>query len=477
MDAVWMDRDDALAYIVRYPVVMFEETSGLPVNGNFSEIYNNAITIGLTNKRNIKKGTDVKYDDLYQWQIANFGFQGTGENEGYVSVKQEGKQLKGVPNGPQSFYELAKFWYQLQKKFVDKLQYPPLFLRIKLNVSDTSHIKYVGTLKKVDYSKNVSGVDADIHVFRVVFALSNYCCVGDILSLSDSIDSATVLFAHKDICAKKELAAPNKNLYTPLGIFFNASDNVVVLRTALFTNRTNQTMSYFSATYAEYVAGYRKNDTWVDAKFNYQDETYVKGSFNVDNVILKNNSVNVYYTLLTNPKTVFDGIISAFMNSEGDSENLTWKGLNDLNYSELGIRYSFFSGLCSQSPVIPGYPYICACLGNGDEEAMFQKQDPNFSFFCNSAKCQNSNGLNVFKFTPTIKPLCPDVYLCNQNIEGNVFTFVKVKSDMSKCQLTANSSVMGILQQPTCVGIYVSVIAVIVLLLVILFYASNKNTV
>lgn len=477
-DSKWMDRDDALAYIMRYPVVMLEETSGIPVDGDFSEIYRNAMSVGVRNNRNIKKGLDVNYDGFFTWHEANYGFKSDGDaykpytaismrscnsfNSNYVDPEQVDPEQVDADaisfptskaNGPKDFYELGIFWYNYQKQYIEQKQPDPLFIRLKLDSKNTLHIREDGYLPRHPFlnEKNPGyGIVELIYKFKIIFSLKNYISVGDILSKTESLSSyVSVLFAHKSICSTTDV----KNLYTQLS--YSASP-VYVLRTALFKNSSIEKV--YGIDYTFWITGAKnhydsnynpiksneymreniyctREDCWINMKFA---KTYSKSVFaNVSNVIINKDIENTQYFLLTNPKSIFDDLVSGFMKAEGDYKNLTWKGLTDLDNSENGNRYKFMSAVCKQSPNIPAYPYLCACLGNGNEDALFKKNNPNFSMFCHSQKCFDGYP-GTYKYIPTTPQKCATIMMCDQRLEGNVFKFVKI--DKSKCDQTINTT-------------------------------------
>jgi hypothetical protein len=522
---LWMDRDDALAYIMRYPVVMLEETSGIPVDGDLSEIYRNAMSVGVRNNRNIKKGLDVNYDGFFTWHEANYGFITKGDalipyekaylggktydttpcntyNSKYVDPEQDAvDEAISFPtakaNGPKDFYELGIFWYNYQKQYIEQKQPDPLFIRLKLDSKNTLHIKEDGYLPRHPFlnEKNPGyGIVELIYKFKIIFSLKNYISVGDILSKTESLSSyVSVLFAHKSICSATDVG----NLYTQLSY---SESPVYVLRTALFKISSSQKVMggidytfWITGAKNHYDSNYnpiktneymrenvycKRKDCWLNMKFA---KTYSKSVFaNVSNVIINTDIGNTNYLLLTNPKSIFDDILSGFMNYQGDITNLTWKGLIDLDDSENGNRYKFISALCKQSPNIPAYPYLCACLGNGNEVASFKIANSNFSMFCHSQKCFDGYP-GTFKYIPSTPQKCATIMMCDQRLEGNVFKFVKI--DTSKCDQTINTTNLepvksnALTKKSYNVFYFTLIVLCAVFAFIVLILQVNKNTV
>ena len=464
----WMDRDDALAYIMRYPVVMLEETSGIPADGNFSEIYKNAMTVGLRNNRNIKKGPDVKYDDIFTWYEANNGFGIEGDSEvkyvggcggkyttseckqnrcadyssrTYVDPEQQDGKflLSGRPI--QNFAELATFWYNYQKN----PQYIPLFIRVKLNSKNSAHIIPLGKQNNYNF------------LFQVSLKLKNYIPVGGISSFSENLGSSvSVLYAHKSICTNWDnilVDRPKADLYVDMGL-----------------NRACQKGTQIQCPNVDLV--YREYRIYVLRTALFKNTRYKK-------LIDIANTDGSTYTLLTNPKTILYDLVEGFMSQEGDYKNLVWKGIN-VDDGSFGNRFEFISTLCRLSLNVPAYPDLCACLGNGDEEAELKKNNPKFSFFCYSQKCfQGDPG--TYKFIPSQEPQCPPIKMCDQRLEGNVFKFVKI--DKSQCNQTINTSNLSPAQSRALTTrshnaiFFTTIVLCVVFAIMVLIFNNNKNTV
>jgi hypothetical protein len=495
-----MDRDDALAYIMRYPVVMLEETSGIPADGNFSEIYKNAMTVGLRNNRNIKKGPDVKYDNIFTWHEANYGFLITGDALDDALNNKCGKELfskykdpeqdeisaknlqREQGSGPRTFSELATFWHNYSKQ----TQIVPLFIRVKLDSNNPSHI-IKKDLKTAYYP--YSGTDVKLYLFEIVFSLTDYICMGDIYTKSQDLSSSvSVLFVHKSICLPFDI----NNLYTLMGAYsesgaYSNNKRVYVLRTALFKNTTEQPLQSIQFSYTLYILkqDYKRYNPGYRYNANTSNRIIRRSTFlNVANALvstdISNDIGNTYYTFLTNPKTILNDLVAGFMMSnEGDYQNLIWKGINDDDGSS-GNRFLFISTLCRLSPNIPAYPDLCACLGNGDEETELKKTNPKFSFFCYSQKCfQGDPG--TYKFIPSVQPVCPPITMCDQRLEGNVFKFVKI--DKSQCNQTINTSNLSPAKSITLTKrsynaiFFTTIVLCVVFAIMVLIFNNNKNTV
>jgi hypothetical protein len=304
-----------------------------------------------------------------------------------------------------------------------------------------------------------------------------------------------VLFAHKNICSTSNI----ENLYTQLGY---SDSPVYVLRTALFKNSSSQKFMggidyilHITADKRDFDKDFnplksnadilnnnycdnRKCIFWIDEKIA---KTFSKSVFaNVSNVILDTDLKNTFYTLLTNPKTIFDDLLLGFMNYQGDPINLSWKGLIDLDNSENGNRYKFMSALCKQSPNIPAYPYLCACLGNGNEVASYKIANSNFSMFCHSQKCFDGYP-GTFKYIPSTPQKCTTITLCDQRLEGNVFKFVKI--DKSKCDQTINTNNLEPAKSSKFTKsshnafYFTFIVLCVVFAFIVLIFNNNKNTV
>jgi hypothetical protein len=559
----YMDRDDAIAYIMRYPVVMLEETSGIPADGNFNEIYQNAMSTGLRNNRNIKKGPDIKSDDIFTWHEANYGFNiggdaldapsndcGAGSNynsygcklnrclQSYmpnrVNPEQSTEVITAINltnlNGPNNFSELATLWYTYQKRYTENKNWVPLFIRLKLNSNDPTHIIERGAFEKFDArnsNDNARGIDRTIYRFQVIFSLKNYVSVGDIFTEAEKLGSSvSVLFAHNSICNSVD----RPNLYVNLGQTYDSglgpftqnnytSDGkprivpkkpIYVLRTALFKTFTNQTLPGFDYNFRYKGSIYDRN--CVDLKRNYNkgcgglcnkdqvrpskgqdnftpcwiDETTpidrLRPSifYNVSNVLVNIDlGNNYYYKLLTNPKIIFDDLVSAFMKSQGNVANISWKGLNSQEN-----KNNFILALCKESPNLPAYPFLCECLGNGNEEAELKKLNPQFSMFCHSKKCYdaNDNDPDIFKYRPGQQPSCPSITLCNIKLEGNVFKYVNINNNSCSQVIDTNNlsgsrgSAITIRSHYNAIC-FMAVVVFIVFAFIVLILKVNKNTV
>jgi hypothetical protein len=577
----YMDRDDAIAYIMRYPVVMLEETSGIPADGNFNEIYQNAMSTGLRNNRNIKKGPDIKCDDIFTWHEANYGFNiggdaldppsndcGAGSNYNSYGCKLNRCLKNYMPNrvnpeqsteaitainrtnlrGPNNFSELATLWYTYQKRYTENKNWVPLFIRLKLNGNDPTHIiergpfeKFVARFRYKTYDQygprdgprdvfniytpydNIRGIDRTIYRFQVVFSLKNYVSVGDIFTEADKLGSSvSVLFAHNSICNSVD----RPNLYVNLGQTYDSGlgpyipskfifvgqkydsdlgpfiprNNVYVLRTALFKTFTNQTLPGIDYNFRYNGATFDRNCIDLERRENvgcsgqicngiteacWVDETIPERLkptiyYNVSNVLVVNNDLgNNYYKLLTNPKTIFDDLVSAFMKSQGNVANISWKGLNSQEN-----KNNFISALCKESPNLPAYPFLCECLGNGNEEAELKKLNPQFSMFCHSKKCYdaNDNDPDIFKYRPGQQPSCPSITLCNIKLEGNVFKYVNINNNSCSQVIDTNNlsgsrgSAITIRSHHNAIC-FMAVVVFIVFAFIVLILKVNKNTV
>ena len=171
---------------------------------------------------------------------------------------------------------------------------------------------------------------------------------------------------------------------------------VAVLKTALFYYDSNITWTIIDDSDSDSSGHLYSNPTIYD----------------VDNVLLV-DSPRDKFLLHFNPQTVFSNILEEYMSASTDLYNRTKQTLTN----DPEKKHDFFRGLCSMSPKIDKYPKICACLGNGNEEAEYKRLVPNFSMFCHSGTCINGNTLNgVYKFEQATN--CPKVQICDINLKG-----------------------------------------------------------
>ncbi len=471
-----LDVIDLQAYLFRYPVVMMEETGGIPYSGNYNSIYENAMDVGVRNKRKLLKGLDVPLRrDLH---LPNNGFATQGEQEDAT--------------GPETFFDLAIFWYEYAKSYVSQVDAtPPMFLKLEVPGD-----RYFDTLQFVWTDRDTGGA-TDWSAFAVRVTIPGYCSVGDVIADNSELVQISIennktntdttfgfkkakhlLFAHKSICLdcppqeifrfdEKQnptswkdplgvnvfgtakvwgrygprriyIAKAPSDLYQPLGIFvdrnvLDAVKNNVVYNQSRYDPGIVPLVKPVAVlkTALYYYEG--MGPLAIDDRDNksYQHLYTHPTLFDLDNMIVVDSPTTMFLFNL-NPEVAFARIMDDFMTSNSDYKNYLYQNLN----GDVTKKHDFFRGLCSVSPKITKYPDICACLGNGNEEADYKRIVPSFTMTCNNPKCVNGTTAKGVYMGLTSEALstCPPINLCEINLKGTAlekFIFANIKTDCS----------------------------------------------
>lgn len=326
-------------------------------------------------------------------------------------------------------------------------QIPPanngIFAANHMNVDDVPYLKEqwansgMGGLRL-----GFAGIGADWYAYTIYNApyLSGYCLLGH--AALNNADRQTLgpgkvlLLAHQSICLWVPslcigMVGPSYNrnvyiadpstydnaLFTPLGIYFEASPVYVVLKCML-----NYVAKPSGETNPVYV-----NETTGIAMNVYRPLVNPYNSWTCINIMLPSvSSSNLSVTLDYNAQSwtfqpEFDPLnalmrMAAHVTGTSIGNNVAEGMWQNWIYSNGAINAQrtgiFMDALCNKGITIPGYENICACLDTA-VNAQLQAIDPRLTVACYSAPCLAGNS-TVYK--PYTHTACPDINICNQKI-------------------------------------------------------------